>query len=255
MTEDVDLRCHAGPDRQDRAVGGPQRCLVRTDTNGEVTAVVSTSTVKADRPNDLGALHALETFDLAVALISADLRLIECAVPSRPIFQSVFRQAGDRVIFCAPATRARFDLVLGRVQAAKTSDGVWISDVFVQPCNAGMPLLIRIMAAPRVHDPAALVVVLDLQRERHVPEYLLKSAFGLTAAEAALASSLTNGRTLREICSASKVRISTLRSHLAGVLAKTGTTRQAHLVSLLARVAVPGLQTPPPSTGGAHAPD
>lgn len=68
----------------------------------------------------------------------------------------------------------------------------------------------------------------------------MKSAFGLTTAEAALASSITNGRTLHEICAATAVRISTLRSHLAHVLAKTGTTRQASLVSLLARVSVPG---------------
>lgn len=185
---------------------------------------------------DLIALHVLEAFDLPVALISADLRLIECAAKSHLIFQSVFRQSGGRVVFCALQTRRQFNEVLSRSSGSNLNPGSWVSNAFTQPRNGAIPLLIRVMAAARVHCPAALVVVLDLQRDRYMPEHLLRSAFGLTAAEAALAARLTNGLTLHEICSVSKVRISTLRSQLAGILAKTGTTRQAQLVSLLARV-------------------
>ncbi len=204
------------------------------------TALAATPALPA-RNNDSGTLHALAVFDLTVALISADFRLLERAGPSNQIFDTIFRTVRDRIVFCSASMRSRFEAVVDRAaEGGRLGSEIWVSDVFTQSRPNSMPLLVRILAAPRVDDVAALVVLFDLERDRHVPEHLLRSAFGLTTAEAALAANLTNGRTLREICDHSKVRISTLRSQLAGVLAKTGTSRQAHLVSLLAKVSVSG---------------
>ena len=59
--------------------------------------------------------------------------------------------------------------------------------------------------------------------------------FGLTAAEAALAEGLGHGCTLEQVARARGVKISTARSQLAAVLAKTGCRRQQDLLRLLLR--------------------
>ncbi|QWG17715.1 helix-turn-helix transcriptional regulator [Bradyrhizobium sediminis] len=65
---------------------------------------------------------------------------------------------------------------------------------------------------------------------------LMRSLFDLTPSEARVARGLAFGETLEEIASAGGVAISTVRSQLRVVLQKTGCTRQAELVALLANV-------------------
>jgi len=72
---------------------------------------------------------------------------------------------------------------------------------------------------------------------------LMRSLFDLTLAEARVARALAAGETLDEIASAGGVAISTVRSQLRAVLQKTGCTRQAELVALLANVTL-GRGTP-----------
>lgn len=61
--------------------------------------------------------------------------------------------------------------------------------------------------------------------------------FGLTAAEARVAVQLAGGYSLAEIAEANGVNISTLRAQLRSVYAKTGTNKQAELVSRIWRAA------------------
>lgn len=56
---------------------------------------------------------------------------------------------------------------------------------------------------------------------------------GLTAAETRIATRLVDGRSPREIAAELGVGVSTVRTHLARIFAKTGTSRQAELVSFL----------------------
>lgn len=61
--------------------------------------------------------------------------------------------------------------------------------------------------------------------------------FGLTAAEARVAVQLAGGYSLAEIAETNGVNISTLRAQLRSVYAKTGTNKQAELVSRIWRAA------------------
>ena len=61
----------------------------------------------------------------------------------------------------------------------------------------------------------------------------LSSLFGLTEAEADLASALLAGHDLREIAEARNRSIHTVRNHLARLMGKTETTRQSELMLLL----------------------
>lgn len=81
----------------------------------------------------------------------------------------------------------------------------------------------------------ALVTIYPRSR-RPASTAAFQSAFGLTVAEARLASRLQQGESLTEIADALGLSRETLRRHLKSVFAKTNTNRQAELVLLLARV-------------------
>lgn len=57
--------------------------------------------------------------------------------------------------------------------------------------------------------------------------------FDLTPAEARVARALTTGETVEEIASKGGVSLSTIRTHVRGVLQKKGYHRQAEVVALL----------------------
>src|SRR5215510_3872467 len=83
----------------------------------------------------------------------------------------------------------------------------------------------------------AIVVLVDLDKQREPTESILRDAFGLTPAETRIAIGFARGRDLQEIADEQKVSIGTVRKHFKAVLAKTNTNRQAELAILLARVA------------------
>ncbi|TPL46401.1 helix-turn-helix transcriptional regulator [Mesorhizobium sp. B2-4-6] len=83
----------------------------------------------------------------------------------------------------------------------------------------------------------AVVVILDPDSDPQPPEAILRSCFGLTAAEAGLARHISSGRKLESIADELGIRYETARNHLKAVFAKTQTHRQSELVALLARLA------------------
>ena len=69
------------------------------------------------------------------------------------------------------------------------------------------------------------------------PESMLRRVFDLTPAEARLACRLARGDSLEQVAQALDVKMTTARSQLAAIFAKTGTCRQAQLVAILSRLA------------------
>lgn len=67
---------------------------------------------------------------------------------------------------------------------------------------------------------------------------LVQSLFDMTPAEARVARSLATGDTIGEIAAGGKVSRNTVRTHVRGVLEKTGCRRQAEVVALLSGIAV-----------------
>jgi DNA-binding CsgD family transcriptional regulator len=67
------------------------------------------------------------------------------------------------------------------------------------------------------------------------PEEALHSLYGLSQREARMASELMQGRSLDGIAESLHIAKSTARTHLLRIFAKTGTSRQGELVSLLLR--------------------
>jgi len=69
---------------------------------------------------------------------------------------------------------------------------------------------------------------------------LVQSLFDMTPAEARVARSLATGATIEEIATGGSVSRNTVRTHVRGVLEKTGCRRQAEVVALFGGILVPG---------------
>lgn len=81
-----------------------------------------------------------------------------------------------------------------------------------------------------------MVLVTDDEQRPRPRAPLLRQAFGLTAAEGALAAALAAGKTVAEHAQARRIAVATARSQLAAIRRKTGCRRQAELTALLARL-------------------
>lgn len=81
--------------------------------------------------------------------------------------------------------------------------------------------------------PCAAIFVSDPERRAASTYELLRRLYGLTRAEASLASVLMQGRSVEHACESLQISTNTARTHLKRIFAKTGTSRQGELISLL----------------------
>jgi DNA-binding CsgD family transcriptional regulator len=86
---------------------------------------------------------------------------------------------------------------------------------------------------------AAVLALTPVTAPQAPPVELVQSLFDLTPAEARVARAIAAGKTVEDIASDGGVSSNTVRTHVRGVLEKTGCSRQADVVALLAGIAQP----------------
>jgi DNA-binding CsgD family transcriptional regulator len=86
---------------------------------------------------------------------------------------------------------------------------------------------------------AALVRLVDLEAKLSVPKSRLVIIYGLTEAEATLAVELLRGAQPEDVAQRRGLKVSTIRTQLRSIFAKTGTHRQSELMRLLSCLAGP----------------
>ena len=86
---------------------------------------------------------------------------------------------------------------------------------------------------------AAAVVLTPVTLPQAPPVELVRSLFDLTPAEARVARGLASGKTVQDIAADGGVSENTIRTHVRGVLQKTGRSRQAEVVALLTGMYAP----------------
>jgi len=96
------------------------------------------------------------------------------------------------------------------------------------------PVKMSQLSASYFAECQAAVVLIDTDAHRKTPEATLRGAFHLTHAEARLASQLASGDPLDAVCDRLGIAKETGRNQLKSVFARTGTSRQAELVLLIA---------------------
>lgn len=84
-------------------------------------------------------------------------------------------------------------------------------------------------------EHGAVLFLSDPERTPPAAPALLRRLYGLTAAEARVTFELVAGRDLEAVSETLGVTLETVRTHLKRILAKTGTRRQAELVSVVLR--------------------
>jgi DNA-binding CsgD family transcriptional regulator len=80
---------------------------------------------------------------------------------------------------------------------------------------------------------SVLLYVTILSRRSALPVTLLQSLFDLTPAEARVAGLIGSGHTVTEVCSELAIQANTVRKQLKSIFSKTGTRRQADLISIV----------------------
>ena len=83
-------------------------------------------------------------------------------------------------------------------------------------------------------SPVALLTLTSVSTRDAPDAGLIRALFELSAGEARVAASITRGQTIAQIAAGAGVSRETVRTQLKAVMAKTGTTRQAEIVALLA---------------------
>jgi DNA-binding CsgD family transcriptional regulator len=134
---------------------------------------------------------------------------------------------------------SKADALLRRAMETLQSDGVGSNRSFpVRGTDAQVALIAHVVPIRRsardLFSRSVGVLILMPARTPQAPSVeLVQSLFDLTAAEARVARSLTVGQTVDEIAAEKGISSHTVRTHVRGVLEKTGSRRQADVIALL----------------------
>lgn len=136
------------------------------------------------------------------------------------------------------AASRRLSLEISNALQANRDEATTRDEIVLIPRRGQLPLML--MVAP-VHDDAqpanvhrsALLFAFDPAAAPQLTPGRIRKLFSLTNAEAALAVALCSGQTLDSFAQERSVALSTVKTHLKNVFAKTNTNRQTELVSLI----------------------
>ena len=196
--------------------------------------------------NYQASLDALERSDLAtIALARNGLVLFANATAERLLKKGAGLSAvNGRLSGTSGKVTGRLVALLHAVtgtDSAKPGPGLAQGGGITIPRGEGrLPLTALVVPfrpeLPATHTalPAALVFIFDPEAATVATE-LLQDLFGLTPAQAAVARCLADGDSLEMIGQKLRISLHTARGHLKAIFAKTETSRQPQLVSLLLR--------------------
>jgi len=193
------------------------------------------------------AEQALEAMGVAAFLLDRHGHLVHSNSLGERLLQApqgVFTRYGGPLRPRDPAQAKSFCGMVDRVRHATEDEGLpGTESLLLGTPDTGLPRLLATaypVPAHRCHfreawpEVRVAVYVGDLEDTGLLRPETLTSLYGLTPAESRLAVALARGRELAELAAEWSVSRETLRTHLKRILGKTGTSRQAELIRLLA---------------------
>ena len=189
------------------------------------------------------AIDAVDGSQAPLLLLNANGRVVHASAEAdRLLHEADGLSAGREGLRAAtPALSARLRAVLARAAGACRAPGVSGALHLRRPSGNPDLVLVAIPARSRSFGPglgrACVVLQITDPLARPMPDpAILADAFDLTPSEAILAADLLCGLSVAEAAAKRARSVATVRTHLASVLAKTGTARQSDLVRLLSRL-------------------
>lgn len=202
--------------------------------------------------HDRFARHARAASDAAAALDRLADGIVLCDRHARVIFANAAARAhgarGDGLVVDGRigAVQAAVDGELKGLIALQPRPGQPAQALRLPRAGGGAFFLLVAPLAPGVRTGLGLrgaeilVLITSSDGAPMPPAARIARLFGLSVAEADIALALSAGERAEEIAERRGVRLSTVRTQLSAILAKTGTARQAELVRLIG--ALPRLQ-------------
>ncbi|EFH10557.1 helix-turn-helix transcriptional regulator [Pseudoroseomonas cervicalis] len=191
---------------------------------------------------------ALDELPSGIAILRADRRCIFMNRAGRrmllrrggPMLQS----GGGRLRLLQPSADAMFATLLGQATAGQPSRAGSMRCPSAEGHLALMlvPFRLPLPDLPPVPGPLALLLASDPNAAPGQLGDQVMAMFNVTRAEAEVAASLATGLSVEEVALARGVRLTTIRSQVQSLLAKTGTNRQGELLRLL--LSLPRLAPP-----------
>lgn len=189
------------------------------------------------------AIDALDGAQGPLLLLDGSGRVVHVSAEAdRLLHEADGLSAGrDGLRAATPALSMRLRAVLARAAGSSRVPGVSGALHLRRPSGKPDLVLVAIPARSRSVGPdigracVILQITDPLARARPDPA-ILAGAFDLTLSEAVLAADLMGGLSVVEAAAKRGRSVATVRTHLASVLAKTGTARQSDLVRLLSHL-------------------
>lgn len=181
--------------------------------------------------DDLAA--AIDSMRRAVLVLDAHAVVLHCNSPARDVLE---RNDGLSVR-AGRLTSNSDDTALRRSVADATGAPPRHGCSVACQRLSGRPYVAHVTPFTAVDDDTpgrALVVIVDLDDPADPPAALLRRLYGLTGAECEVALRAGRGQGLAPIAEEMSLSMTTVKTHLHHVFAKTATRRQAELVRLLA---------------------
>jgi DNA-binding CsgD family transcriptional regulator len=205
--------------------------MTTTVASVERNTPLSTAPSPASRTNGAGVERLLEGLPMPAVLLAADRRIVARNVAAEivPDLLACVRLSYGRVTGFAGAATEAFERVF-----ARALNGVAASAVVTVPAR-GRPALWRVSLGRLAGDAGAealVVMLIDPPAATSGTLTALQLLFGLTAAEGRVLALLLDDCRPREIADELQISITTVRSHLKALFAKTTTRRQSELVAL-----------------------
>jgi len=189
------------------------------------------------------ATEALDATQANVLLLDAEGQVVYASAEADRLLRKAdgLTAGRDGLRAATPALSSRLRTVLARATGSSGTPGVSGALRLRRPTGKPDLVLIAIPARGRalgteIGRASVILQIMDPLSSIVPDSAILNEAFDLTPSEAALATDLLCGLSVGEVAVKQGRSIATVRTHLASILAKTGTTRQSGLVRLLSRL-------------------
>lgn len=148
-------------------------------------------------------------------------------------FDSILYANNNRIYFKEKRIRDKFIEFRDKIESANDDAAGMRAFVPISDVDR-FANVVRFKNVPNNNDKLIIAIsVLSFGNSRNFQPIILRTLFGITPAESRLAMLLVKGYSATEAAEELGVRISTVREKLSSMFAKTRTSRQPELVSML----------------------